>query len=156
MAKQTIEKKKVEKLTFKNMKKRHWAGVIGAGIALGLIMGNAIDSEPAAKATPTVQADTGAMVKAENRGVTLIAQVGKENGILVAIENKYEGKHEITGAAMLHEASDPDKSGIQIAFEKTPEGKHGANTFQNVKPGKYFITYSWQNVYIKTATFVVK
>jgi len=40
-----VDKVKQEKLTFKTMKKRHWAGVIIAGVALGSIIGAMIPSE---------------------------------------------------------------------------------------------------------------
>ncbi|WP_197226126.1 hypothetical protein [Priestia megaterium] len=40
-----MDKMKKEKLTFKTMKKRHWAGAIIAGVALGSIIGVMIPSE---------------------------------------------------------------------------------------------------------------
>lgn len=82
MTKQKIEKKKVEKLTLKNMKKRHWVGVATVGVALGIMLGNLGGNAP----TPKTDAKPVVTKVQEKKPIEL----GKDKYITAEI--KFNGK----------------------------------------------------------------
>lgn len=128
MTKQKIEKKKVEKLTLKNMKKRHWVGVATVGVALGIMIGNLGGNAPAD--AKTVTATTG--------GITIENHVtyDTDETITFSIENE-QGKP-AKGLFALRDSKDQIVKNIFL--EDLPNGQEKELDFGKWPAGTYKIS----------------